>query len=85
MTDVRDCRSYLAMVEREATARFEAGMSSSDAAADIALGDFGNWGEWGRIAVNVEAAYRALDPAHKNANIVELFQRMARLERGLAS
>ena len=84
MTDVRDCRSYLAMVEREATVRFEAGMSSSDAAADIALGDFGDWGEWGRIAVNVETAYRALDPAHKNVNIVELFQRMARLERGLA-
>lgn len=84
-TDVRDCRDYLAMVEREATARFAAGMSSADAASDIALGDFGDWGEWGRIAVNVETAYRALDPTHKTANIVELFQRMARLERGLAN
>ena len=33
-----------------------------DAARDIALGPFGDWGESGRIAVNVEAVYRELDP-----------------------
>ena len=37
--------------------------------------------EHGRIAVNVEAVYRTLDPAHRSPSIVELFQRMAALER----
>ncbi len=81
LADVRDCREYLTMVEREATARFQAGMSAYDAAADIALGDFAGWGEPGRIAVNVEAVYRTLDSNHIPANIVEMFQQMAKLER----
>lgn len=81
LADVRDCREYLTMVEREATFRFQAGMSAYDAAADIALGDFAGWGEPGRIAVNVEAVYRTLDSNHIPANIVEMFQQMAKLER----
>jgi cyclase len=81
LADVRDCREYLTMVEREATARFQAGMSAYDAAADIALGEFAGWGEPGRIAVNVEAVYRTLDSNHIPANIVEMFQQMAKLER----
>ena len=74
-------RDYLAYVDTEATARFRGGMDAWDAARDIALGDFAALGERGRIAVNVEAVYRALDPAHRSPNIVELFQRMAALER----
>jgi hypothetical protein len=74
-------RDYLVYVDREATARFRTGMTAWDAARDIALGEFGGLGEHGRIAVNVEAVYRALDPAHRSPSIVELFQRMAALER----
>jgi cyclase len=74
-------RDYLVHVEAEATARFRAGMDAWDAARDIALGDFAALGEHGRIAVNVEAVYRGLDPAHRSPSIVELFQRMAALER----
>jgi len=74
-------RDYLAYVDREATARFHAGMDAWDAARDIALGNFAGLGERGRIAVNVEAVYRGLDPAHRSPNIVELFQRMATIER----
>lgn len=81
LAEVRDCREYLTMVEREATARFQAGMSAYDAAADIALGDFATWGESGRIAVNVDAVYRTLDSNHIPANVVEMFQQMAKLER----
>jgi hypothetical protein len=32
--------------------------------------------------VNVEAVYRALDPEHRSPDVVELFRRMAFLERG---
>jgi cyclase len=74
-------RDYLSYVEAEATARFRAGMSAWDAARDIALGDFAALGERGRIAVNVETVYRTLDPAHPSPTVIELFQRMAALER----
>jgi glyoxylase-like metal-dependent hydrolase (beta-lactamase superfamily II) len=77
---VREVRDYLVFVEAEATKRHAAGMSAWDAAQDIALEHFGTWGEFGRIAVNVETVYRTLDPHHESANILELFKRMALLE-----
>lgn len=78
---VAQVRDYLQFVEREATARYESGMGDLEAARDIALGPFGEWGERGRIAVNVAAVYRELDPAYRAPDIVELFRRMADLER----
>jgi cyclase len=73
-------RDYLVFVADAATARHDAGMSAWDAARDIALGDFGDWGEFGRLAVNVEAVYRELEPDYVPADIVEQFRRMAELE-----
>jgi glyoxylase-like metal-dependent hydrolase (beta-lactamase superfamily II) len=80
LAEVRDCREYLAMVEREATARHDAGMTAAEAARDIALGDFADWGEFGRIAVNVDNVYRHLDSAYVPADIVEMFREMATIE-----
>ena len=79
-------RDYLSFVDAEATARQHAGMDAFDAARDIGrlLGAderFGDWGEFGRIAVNVETVYRSLDPAHTTPDVVEQFRRMAQLER----
>jgi glyoxylase-like metal-dependent hydrolase (beta-lactamase superfamily II) len=74
-------RNYLTYIDAEATSRFQAGMDAWDAAHDIALGELSRLGERGRIAVNVEAVYRTLDSAHRSPSIVELFQRMAALER----
>jgi cyclase len=78
-------RDYLAFVDVEAGARHAAGMDAFDAARDIArlVGaseDFGSLGEFGRIAVNVEAVYRELDPAHRTPDVVEQFRRMAEIE-----
>jgi cyclase len=73
-------RDYLGFIHDEARARFDAGMPSSEAAHDIALGSFGEWGEHGRIAVNVETAYREFDPGHRSPGVVELFTRMAAIE-----
>ena len=73
-------RDYLAFVDAEATARFESGMDAWDAARDIALNGFGEWGEAGRISVNVDTVYRNLDPDHVSPNVVEQFKRMAELE-----
>lgn len=78
-------RDYLVFVEREATARHAAGFDAFDAARDIgaAIGaseNFKSLGEFGRIAVNVEAVYRQLDPNHHTPDVVEQFRRMAQLE-----
>lgn len=80
LSEVRDCREYLTMVEREASTRFAAGMTAEEAARDIALGEFREWGEWGRIAVNVNTVYRTLDPTYAGMDIFEMFRRMAELE-----
>jgi glyoxylase-like metal-dependent hydrolase (beta-lactamase superfamily II) len=83
VTAVRD---YLAYVDGAATARHDAGVDAFDAARDIAreIGaseDFSELGEFGRIAVNVEAVYRQLDPGHESPDVVEQFRRMATIER----
>lgn len=79
-TGVVAVRDYLAFVEQQATERFHAGMEAWDAARDIALGEFGEWGEAGRLSVNVEAVYRALDPNHQSPDVVEQFRRMSALD-----
>ncbi|MEO6126341.1 MAG: MBL fold metallo-hydrolase [Ilumatobacteraceae bacterium] len=83
LTDKRgivQVRDYLSYVDSEATARFEAGMDAWDAARDIALNGFADWGEMGRISVNVDTVYRNLDPDHVSPNVVEQFKRMAEME-----
>lgn len=73
-------RDYLAFVEREATERQQGGMDAWDAARDIALNGFAEWGEFGRLAVNVDAVYRTLDASHKSPDVVEQFRRMYAIE-----
>ena len=78
-------RDYLSFVDQAATSRHAAGMDAFDAARDIGreLGldeRFSEWGEFGRIAVNVETVYRQLDPGHTTVDVIEQFRRMAQLE-----
>jgi cyclase len=75
---VRDVQRYLTYVRDEARARFEAGMDAEQAADDIDLSDFAGWGDAERIAVNVDTAYRELDPSQPEPSRLELFARMAR-------
>lgn len=82
---IAQVRDYLAFVDREATERQRSGMDAWDAARELAavIGarpDFDGWGEFGRIAVNVETVYRGLDPEHRTPDVVEQFRRMARIE-----
>lgn len=81
---VQSVRDYLVFIEKEARARFEAGMSAAEAARDITLGEFSGWGERERVAVNVSTVYRELagDEAEE-FDLVGLFGLMAELE-GLA-
>jgi len=77
---VTSIREYLVYVRDQATERFNGGMDAWDAARDIALNGFGQWGEFGRIAVNVDTVYRSLDPSHRSPDVVEQFKRMFTLE-----
>ena len=74
---VVDEREYLLWLEREATARFEAGVPASDAARELADG-YREWGDAERIVVNVAAVYRQLDP-DRRPSFVDLFSQMAEL------
>lgn len=76
---VRKVQDYLRFVDREARKRFDAGMSSEDAALDIALGDYDSWGDAERIAVNVETLYRGYKGETAAANPLEMFTRMAKV------
>lgn len=78
-------RDYLAFVDEAATARHAAGIDAWEAARQIAAEvgakeEFRGWSEFGRISVNVDTAYRSLDPAYVTPNVVEQFRRMAELE-----
>jgi cyclase len=74
---VRDVQRYLTYVRDEAARRFEAGMDAEAAALDIDVGDFRDWGDPERIAVNVATVYRELDPSLPPVSPPELFARMA--------
>lgn len=78
-------REYLVAVRDGAVAAHDAGLDALDAAREVArtLGAdprFDHLSEAGRIAVNVDTAYRELDPAHVSPDVVELFRRMAALD-----
>ena len=72
-------REYLEFVEREARVRYDAGMSAEQAAHDIELGGYRDWGESERIAVNVDTAFREFRNNQERTEIFELFRQMAEL------
>ncbi len=76
---VEDTAAYLRFVRDEAMARHAAGLSATDAAWDIDLGDYAEWGESERVALNVDAVYREIDPAYDSPGVLPLFTLMAEI------
>jgi len=74
---VRDVQGYLGYVRDQARARFDVGMSAEDAADDIDISTYADWGDRERIVVNVETLYREFDPSRQEVPPPELFARMA--------
>jgi glyoxylase-like metal-dependent hydrolase (beta-lactamase superfamily II) len=72
-------RDYLVYITKEARKRFDAGLTSFDAAKDIALGDYDSWGDAERIAVNVASLYREFSGDKTAPNAAEIFGQMAQL------
>ncbi|UDY34878.1 MBL fold metallo-hydrolase [Dermatobacter hominis] len=77
VAELLEVRDYLCHVEREATERFEGGMSAEEAIADIDLDRWADLGERERIVVNVHTVYRHLDPDAPRPDVLELFRQMA--------
>lgn len=75
---VRAVREYLVYIRDEAYARFKAGMTVFDAAMDISLTQFADWGDSERIAVNVQTLYREFG---FEGSQHEPFELMARIDR----
>jgi glyoxylase-like metal-dependent hydrolase (beta-lactamase superfamily II) len=75
----RAVREYLGYVRDEARRRFDAGMSVEQAARDIALGEYRNWLDHERIAVNVDTLYREFAGDGAPSNPASLFGLMAEL------
>ena len=72
-------RDYLTFVQREAAERHSAGMPAAEAARDIELGEFREWTDSERLAVNVHAVYADLDPAYVPPALPLLVSEMAHL------
>jgi hypothetical protein len=53
-------------------------MTAIDAAWDIELGEYRDWGDWERTIVNVDTIYVGLDPEHQRLNAVQAFKEMGR-------
>ena len=77
---VKATADYLRFVREEATARHAAGLSVAEAAWDIDLGRFADWGESERIAQNVDAVYREIDPDHESAGVLSNFVLMGEIK-----
>lgn len=86
MTDaagVHRVQAYLRYVDQQARQRFDAGMTVEDAALDIALGEYRNWLDAERIAVNVDSLYREYHGNAAPTDPVRLFGLMSRVRRAL--
>lgn len=75
---VRRLREYLSHVRDEARKRYDAGVSAYDAARDIDLREFAEWGDGERIVVNVDTLYREFSGAGPRKSVVPCFAAMAR-------
>lgn len=74
-------KSYLQYIEGEARKRYDAGMSWTQAANDIALGEYSAWGDAERIAVNVNTLYKEFSGDSTPVSFVDLFGSMAQIAK----
>ena len=83
---VRRVQDYLHYINGEARKRYDAGMPLEEAVMDIALGDFSNWGDAERIAVNTSTLYREYSgKLDEPANVVGLFGLMGMVKKARLS
>lgn len=70
-------RQYLVYMRAEARARFDAGMGAREAALDIPLGPYADWGDPERVVINVDTLYRQFAAETGPRDTLSLFAGMA--------
>ncbi len=76
-------RDYLRFVHDEARARFDAGMTATEAAFDIPLGSYAKWDDAERIVVTVAALFAGFRGEAMAFEPMPLFAQMARMRQAL--
>jgi hypothetical protein len=74
---VLEIKRYLEHVRGQARQLFDAGVEAPDAADELELGEFADWGAPERIVQNVEELYGEFGPGRTPATTIEVFERMA--------
>ncbi len=69
---IRSVRGYLAYVAEQAEAAYRKGLSWSEAADTIDLGEYATWLDAERVVVNVYQRYRELDPDTPQSEVLAL-------------
>lgn len=82
LAGVAEIRAYFEYCHRECRERFDRGLSTTDAAADIALDRWADWGDAERIVTLVATCYREFSAAEDPASVAELFAAMAEIWAG---
>jgi cyclase len=79
LAGVKRVQDYLRFIDGQARKRYDAGLSVEEAALDISLGGFADWGDAERIAVNVGTLYKEYGGAAGAGNELSPFALMATL------
>jgi glyoxylase-like metal-dependent hydrolase (beta-lactamase superfamily II) len=79
--EVAELKAYFEYLYDAARSRFERGLSPLDAARDISLDRWAQWGEAERLVVNVDTIYRELRGDESGTDPATLFGQMAELAR----
>lgn len=74
---VRELRDYLTTLFDAARARFDAGLSWQDAAAEIVADHFTHWIDRERVFINVNALYREFTGDARPMAVMKVYQAMA--------
>lgn len=74
-------RDYLTYIRDEARKRYDAGLTTMEAALDIDMSDYDSWGDGERIIVNVTTLYKEFSGDHVANDAATLFGQMAELAR----
>ncbi|MBW0017247.1 MAG: fumarylacetoacetate hydrolase family protein [Mycobacterium sp.] len=74
---IRAVRGYLAHVADQAEAAYRKGLSWTEAAEDIDLGEYARWLDAERVVVNVYQRYRELDPEIPQQEVLGLLTMQA--------
>jgi cyclase len=76
---VRDLRAYFEYVHDQARERFQAGMTPLEAARDMAMDRYAQWGDSERLVVNVHTIFRELSGETGGPDALTAFAEMAEM------